>query len=139
MCISKIDTSLTLEYLTKTPENLYLERKRAKVSLQDLANEIASFANANGGVLVVGITDDGLIEGFNHCGITKLNECQKVVSNYLNPTPVYQTELIKVKNEKDEDDNLLLFHIMPTINYIIRNMFCKVFFANFMLLNMQHL
>ena len=40
---------LTLEYLTNSPENLYLERKRAKVSLQDLANEIASFANANGG------------------------------------------------------------------------------------------
>lgn len=43
---------LTLEYLTNSPENLYLERKRAKVSLQNLANEIASFANANGGVLL---------------------------------------------------------------------------------------
>lgn len=38
MNISKINTSLTIDYLTKTPENLYLDRKRAKVSLQDLAN-----------------------------------------------------------------------------------------------------
>ena len=33
MNISKINTSLTIEYLTKTLENLYLDRKRAKVSL----------------------------------------------------------------------------------------------------------
>ena len=75
MKISKINPSLTLEYLIKTRENLYLDRKRAKVSLQDLANEIASFANANGGVIVVGLTDNGLVEGFNPYGPQKLNEC----------------------------------------------------------------
>lgn len=64
MNISKINTSLTIDYLTKTPENLYLDRKRAKISLQDLANEVASFANANGGVIAIGITDNGVIEGF---------------------------------------------------------------------------
>ena len=51
MILSKINTGLTMEYLTKTPENLYLDRKRAKISIQDLANEIASFANANGGII----------------------------------------------------------------------------------------
>ena len=48
MEISKINSSLTIDYLTQTPENLYLDRKRAKVSLQDLANEVASFANHAG-------------------------------------------------------------------------------------------
>lgn len=118
---SKIDSSLTIDYLTKTPENLYLERKRSKVSLQDLANEVASFANANGGTIVVGITDDGLIEGFNSCGVKKLNDCQKVVSNFLSPTPMYDFELIEVKNQKGEDDNILLFHIKAAINFIVRN------------------
>lgn len=121
MEISKINSSLTIDYLTQTPENLYLDRKRAKVSLQDLANEVASFANANGGVIIVGITDDGSIEGFNQCGSRKLNDCQKVVSSYLNPAPVYECELINIKNNKDEDDNILLFHIEPAMNYIVRN------------------
>ena len=121
MNISKINTSLTIEYLTKTPENLYLDRKRAKVSLQDLANEVASFANANGGVIAVGITDDGIIEGFNSYGTKKLNDCQKIVSSYLNPAPVYECELVNIKNQKDEDDNILLFHIEPAMNYIVRN------------------
>ena len=97
MIRSKINTSLTIDYLTNTPENLYLDRKRAKVSLQDLANEIASFANANGGVIAVGITDSGIIEGFNLYGLKKLNDCQKVVSGYLNPSPIYECELIKTK------------------------------------------
>lgn len=121
MIISKVNSSLTLDYLTKTPENLYLDRKRAKVSLQDLANEVASFANANGGVIVVGITDGGAIEGFNLYGSKKLNDCQKIVSGYLNPAPMYECELIDIKNQKNEDDNILLFHIEPAMNFIVRN------------------
>ena len=121
MKISKINPSLTLEYLIKTRENLYLDRKRAKVSLQDLANEIASFANANGGVIVVGLTDNGLVEGFNPYGPQKLNECQKVTLTYLNPTPIYECEIISITNQKNENDSILLFHIEPAMNYIVRN------------------
>lgn len=121
MSISKINPSLTLKYLSQTPENLYLDRKRAKISLQDLANEIASFANANGGVIAVGITDDGLIEGVDSYGSRKLNDCQKVVSRYLNPAPMYQCELVDVKNRKGEDDNIILFHIEPAMSFIVRN------------------
>ena len=121
MKVSKTNPSLTIEYLTKNPENLYLERKRAKISLQDLANEIASFANANGGVIVVGITDDGQIEGFNLYGLKKLNDCQKVVSSYLNPVPIYECELVDIKNQKGENDNILLFHVESAMNFIVRN------------------
>lgn len=121
MNISKINPSLTLEYITKNIENLYLDRKRAKISLQDLANEIASFANANGGVIAVGITDDGIIEGFNNVGTQKMNDCQKVVSNYLKPAPFYQVEIVNIKNKDNVDDNILLFHIEPALNFIVRN------------------
>ena len=74
MTLSKINSIITEDYLKNIKENLYFERKRAKVSIQDLANEIASFSNANGGVIAVGITDDGKIEGFNNYGINKLND-----------------------------------------------------------------
>ena len=121
MSISKINMALTMDFLIKTPEGLYLDRKRAKISIQDLANEIASFANANGGIIAVGITDDGIIEGFNQYGVKKLNECQKAISNLLKPTPIYNSELIEVNNQKGEKDVILLFHIEPTMNYIVRN------------------
>ena len=51
MLTSNINPSITIDYLKNTDENLYFDRKRAKISNQDLANEIASFANANGGVV----------------------------------------------------------------------------------------
>ena len=121
MTLSKINSIITEDYLKNTKENLYFERKRAKVSIQDLANEIASFSNANGGVIAVGITDDGKIEGFNNYGINKLNDFQKVITNYLSPTPNYKTELIEVENIKNEKDNILLFHIEPALNFIVRN------------------
>ena len=121
MSISKINTSITMDYLKNIPENLYFDRKRAKISNQDLANEIASFANANGGIVVLGISDDGEFEGFNPYGINKLNDCQKVVTNYLRPTPNYRIELIEVKNSKNEDDTIVLFHIEPAINFVVRN------------------
>lgn len=44
MSLSKINTSITLEYLTNNIENLYFDRKSANYALKDLANEIASFA-----------------------------------------------------------------------------------------------
>ena len=121
MHISKINPSLTLEYLTKNPESLYLDRKRAKISLQDLANEIASFANANGGIVAVGITDDGIIEGFNKYGIQKMNDCQKVVSGFLKPAPIYQCEVININNYEEIADAILLFHVEPALNFIVRN------------------
>lgn len=121
MSLSKINLRINLNYLTKEKENLYFDRKRAKISMQELANEIASFANSNGGLIVLGITDDGKIEGFNLYGKDKLNDFQKVVTNYLKNTPNYKIELVDIKNEKGEDDNILLFHIEPELNYIIRN------------------
>ena len=119
--LSKINSIITESYLKTAKENLYFERKRARVSMQDLANEIASFTNENGGVIVVGMTDDGNIEGFNNYGINKLNDFQKVITNYLSPTHNYKTELIEVDNIKNKNDNILLFHIEPALNFIVRN------------------
>ncbi len=121
MGLSKINSRINLDYLKNEKENLYFDRKRAKISLQDLANEIASFANSNGGLIALGITDDGKIEGFNSYGNNKLNEFQKVVTNYLKNTPTYRIELVNIQNEKGEEDNILLFHIEPELNYLIRN------------------
>lgn len=50
-----------------------------------------------------------------------MNDCQKIVSGYLNPAPVYECELVNIKNKKNEDDNILLFHIESAMNYIVRN------------------
>lgn len=118
---SKINTNITIDYLKHAEETLYFDRKRAKISSQDLANVIASFANSRGGIVAVGVTDQGIIEGFNLYGINKLNEFQKVVNNLLKPAPIYECEILDVINNKNEKDYVLLFHIESANNYIVRN------------------
>ncbi len=120
MSISRINKNLTMDTL-REPENLYFDRKSAKADSRDLANEIMAFANANGGTLAIGITDKGEIEGFNKYGIKKLNDVQKIASTYLKPSPIYEYELTNVQNSKGEEDSILLFHIEPSMNYVVRN------------------
>ncbi len=124
--LSKINKNITIEFL-KSYENLYFDRKSAHTDAKKIANEVASFANANGGVVAVGVNDSGEIEGFNCVGINKLNEIQKIVSLYLKPAPVCQIELVNVKNKKLEDDKILLFHVEPSMNYVIRNVKDEVY------------
>ena len=42
-------------------------------SRDDLADEIAAFANANGGVLLCGVTDDGEVQGMSRDQIVALD------------------------------------------------------------------
>lgn len=126
MSLSIINKKITSDYL-REPENLYYDRKSAKLDKKDIANEVMSFANAQGGVLAIGILDNGEIEGFNKYGIDKLNEAQKIVNSYLKPTPLYNYEIINIKNIKGEDDKILLFHIEPSMNKVIRNVKDEVY------------
>lgn len=120
MTLSKINKKITLEYL-KEPENLYYDRKSAKIDLKSIANEVMAFANAQGGILAIGIKDNGEIEGFNKYGINKLNEAQKIVSSYLKPAPICNFEIIEINNVKGEKDRVLLYHIEPSMSRVIRN------------------
>ena len=56
---SKINSILTIEYMCNEKENQFFDRKSAKKDIKELANHIAGFANASGGTLVIGISDDG--------------------------------------------------------------------------------
>ena len=127
MRLSKINTKITDEYLKSSVESLYFDRKRGKIKPLDLANTIAAFANANGGVVAVGITDDGKYEGLNTYGEEVINNIQKCVVNFLSPLPLYKTEIINIKNDKGINDIIILFHILPATDYIIRNVKDEVY------------
>ncbi|MBQ9445925.1 MAG: putative DNA binding domain-containing protein, partial [Victivallales bacterium] len=54
---SSINPMLTLEYLINEHENKYFDRKSAKIRPADLAPLISAFANADGGTIVLGISN----------------------------------------------------------------------------------
>ena len=71
---SKINPLLTLEYMQMESENKYFDRKSGQIRVTDLAPHISAFANADGGTLVIGISDKmRTLEGVNSCGENKRN------------------------------------------------------------------
>ena len=57
------------------PENKYFDRKSAHIKTSDLAPWVAGFANAEGGTIVIGISDKTQkLEGINSVGADKIND-----------------------------------------------------------------
>ena len=58
-----MNTAVKVDELLTRPEDQWFERKSFRIKPKDLAKAIIAFANAEGGVIAVGITDrqfDGL-------------------------------------------------------------------------------
>lgn len=127
MITSQENSILTIQYMTEEKENQFFDRKSAKKSVKEMANFVASFANASGGTLVVGIADDGTIEGFEDYP-NKYNEFLKVTSiDYLKTIPNYKNETLEVVNYKGNKDKILLIHIKPSTDILIRNVKDEVY------------
>ena len=64
-------TKLTIEEMCTTTERQQFDRKSAKIDATAISTPIIAFANADGGLLAVGIEDDGPITGIdNHTKIS---------------------------------------------------------------------
>lgn len=124
---SKINPILTLDYMCNEKENQFFDRKSAKKAPKEIANHISGFANASGGTLIIGIADNGVVEGFEECN-DKYNEFLKVTgTNYLKTIPNYKNEEIEVINYKGNKDKILLIHIRPSTDALIRTVKDEVF------------
>lgn len=118
---SRINPLLTLEYMQTENENKYFDRKSGQIRVADLASHISAFANADGGTLVIGISDKKrTLEGINFCGDEKINEFINAPKDCCRPMPRYREEFIDITNEDGKSDRLLLLHIEPSIDQVIR-------------------
>ncbi len=117
---SAINPMLTLKYLTTEHENKYFDRKSGKIRPADIADLISAFANAEGGTIVIGISDkQKILEGVNAFGEDKINAFINAPKDCCKPMPDYQEEFLDIVNESGEQDRLLLLHIRASIDRII--------------------
>ena len=120
---SKIKPKLTLDYMRNESENKYFDRKSAQIHVGELAPHIAAFANAEGGTLVIGISDKKrTLEGINGCGEDKINKFISAPNDLCRPAPDYKEEFIEIINSEGKPDRLLLLHIEPCIDQVIRTL-----------------
>ena len=97
---SKINPLLTLKYMQTENENKYFDRKSGQIRVADLALHISAFANADGGTLVIGVSDKKrTLEGINSCGDEKINEFINAPKDCCRPMPRYREEFIEITNE----------------------------------------
>lgn len=116
------ETVKSITFLTTTPEGQYFDRKSAKKKPLDLLPVIVAFANAGGGIIAIGIEDDGTVTGFKYEMAKPIEEFKNIAFVELRDTPVLcESYELPVKNNKGEDDVVLILSIEASNNRVIKN------------------
>jgi len=92
----------TLELIERISngEDSYTQFKAQAVSSKDLAKEFVAFSNAEGGILIFGVSDDGEIKGLGTDEIESLGQLIGNVANDLVKPPIHP--LIQIMSIGDE-------------------------------------
>ena len=119
--LRKLIPVLALEYMLTVSENKYFDRKSARIKPTDLAQDISGFANADGATIVIGINDKTRkLEGINAVGEAHINELVNACNTCCRPMPECREEFLDIINSDGQPDRLLLLHIAPSKERIIR-------------------
>lgn len=114
--VSKINSIITKEYLEKQPEGQYFERKglgeKDNIKPAKIADELIGMLNAGGGVLALGVSDNGEIQDLNTIA-DKLDDYRKLAFDFIAPPCLLTPEEVYVEGKL-----LFLFHIEKDIERI---------------------
>lgn len=105
--------SMDLADLQYEPEGQFLDRKRASISPQRVAQYISAFANGLGGRLILGVEDDGGITGFKFPGSVPLTEYLAAPRCFLREQPTLSITRVPCRNFRGETDEILVFQVTP--------------------------
>ena len=99
-------------YLEILKEDRRFERKSPRTSPRSLGEYFSMWANTlpDGGLIAVGIEDQGKVAGCAGLNQTELNEREQAGKIYC-PNARYSSKLVPVKNEQGEADFILLIRV----------------------------
>ena len=113
---SKYDPSLSLRKLKLQVEGQFYERKSQRIKPSDFVHHLSAFANASGGVVAIGIEDDGIITGVSP---ENVNAFRQAPFEYIAVPPQINVEEIACNSDEGNPCTILLFHISPCIDRVI--------------------
>ncbi|MDT0648109.1 ATP-binding protein [Zunongwangia sp. F260] len=114
--ISSINTLVTEEYLRTKKENQYFERKglgEKETKPSKIAEEIIGMLNADGGVLVFGISDSGMIQDLTLLDEIELNKYRSLCFDFIHPACNVQLEEVQVSGKL-----IFLYHVEQELERI---------------------
>jgi ATP-dependent DNA helicase RecG len=115
------NTILTLDYIVSENEKKFFDRKSGQLKPSDICDLISAFANAEGGTIIIGVSDKTRrLEGINCYGEQKINDFINAPKDCCKPMPRYKDEFLNITNANGEPDRLLLLHIEASADQVIR-------------------
>jgi predicted HTH transcriptional regulator len=82
-------------------EDSYTQFKEQAITAKDLAKEFVAFSNAEGGIVIFGVTDDGGIKGLSSDEIEKIGQLVGNTANENVKPPIHPlTKNITIDNKK---------------------------------------
>jgi len=91
-------------------EDQWFDRKSARVKPRKLAEALVGFANAEGGAVVVGLSE-GRVEGIDATGSAHLSALQQAALDFTRPAVRCETRLVKCRNAAGKADRLLVITV----------------------------
>ena len=102
---------MRIEEILAMEESQTFDRKSVNIAPRDFSNHVCAFANADGGIIVVGISDKTCrIEGVDHHK-REVNELLRVPMDFCMPTVPFAHEFVECVDYKGRANHVLVFHI----------------------------
>ena len=100
----------TLEQFYTKKESQTFDRKSARKDPKGLSNHFVAFANADGGTLVIGIEDDGMVTGIDAYE-QNVNEILRVPFDFCRPSVRFSYEKVGCVDKDGKPNHLLVLEI----------------------------
>lgn len=118
MVVSTTNSQITLKYLQTKVENQSFERKglgERGISPTKIANELIGMLNADGGVLALGIADDGTVEDLNVFPADRLSNYRNLLHDFIEPFGSIALEEVEIEGKL-----VFLFHVEQDIERLYK-------------------
>ncbi len=96
--------------LLSIAEDQWYDRKSSRVSARDLADAMIGFANAEGGIIVIGLRND-TVEGVSGAQSKRLAEWQQASLDFTRPAVPNRVRTIECLNSRGNDDQLVVVEV----------------------------
>ena len=117
---------MTIAQICGAVESPLFDRKSARIDAKTLAIHLIAFANADGGMIAVGVEDDGTITGIDGHS-EHINELLRAPFDFCKPSVRVETERLSCVNRDGTPDHILLIEVLQS-NDLHANQADEVFF-----------
>ena len=117
MAVNQVDAALALPAeetgaaLLALPEDQWFDRKSARILPKDLGLPLTAFANAEGGIIVIGL-HDGQVEGCRQYS-EKINSFRQAAIDFTVPPTRMAVSEVACVNSRGGDDLLFVIRVDP--------------------------